>query len=184
MTVQTTQPAKIDLSHHERRCSICRHPERDAIEQAFIHWTSTFDISEEFNLPGSSAVYRHAHATGLHEFRRQNVRYALDQIINNAAHVDVTADSVVRAVRAYARINSSGQWVEPAKRIVISVIHRRAGDVTIPSDSAHREVVGTSPAGAGDPNFPPGSPLLPAAVDAHSENLIGNQTQTKHEPAR
>jgi hypothetical protein len=34
-----------ELSRHQRKCCVCRHAERDAIEEAFIHWQSPNEIA-------------------------------------------------------------------------------------------------------------------------------------------
>lgn len=109
------------LSYHRRRCSVCKHPERKAIEEAFLQWRSAENIAWEFELPGCTAIYRHAHATGLFARRARNLHFALEHLIENAERARPTAAGVVEAVRAYARINSAGQWVEPpTTHIVVS----------------------------------------------------------------
>ena len=97
-----------DVSHHERRCSVCRHPDCEAIEEEFVHWHSLAAIEHGYRIDRRS-VYRHAHAFGLFEIRAANIRFALGHLISQAQGFDPTADSIVRAVHAFARINSSGQ---------------------------------------------------------------------------
>lgn len=115
-----TSHSPLDLSRHERRCSICQHPERDAIEEAFLHWRSVTRITNEFSLPDRNTVYRHAHAFGLFPRRSRNLRFALEQIIEDAEHVRPTAEGVVSAVRAYTRLTDSGEWVEPPAHVIVS----------------------------------------------------------------
>jgi type IV secretory pathway VirB10-like protein len=38
--------AKADRKRHERRCLICRHPEREEIEDEFIQWQHPYDIGK------------------------------------------------------------------------------------------------------------------------------------------
>jgi hypothetical protein len=33
------------LERHSRRCIICRHPEREAIEEEFVHWRALEALS-------------------------------------------------------------------------------------------------------------------------------------------
>jgi hypothetical protein len=101
---------------HERRCTICKTPRRNEIEEAFVSWGSLRHVTKEYGV-SRDAVYRHAHAVGLMEKRRLNVRFALERIIEKAGDVDVTASAVVSAVVAYAKINASGQWVERTDHI-------------------------------------------------------------------
>jgi hypothetical protein len=105
---------------HARICSICRHPDRDAIEEDFIHWYSPSDIAIDYNLPDRSSVYRHAHATGLFARRSRNLRFVLERLLERVDKVKVTAHAVVRAVSAYTRINDRGEWIDPPTRIIVS----------------------------------------------------------------
>jgi len=108
------------LERHRRKCSVCKHAERDAIEEAFLHWISPDFITEEFKLPDWSSLYRHAHATGLFAQRRRNVRFALEEVIERSVEVEITAAGLVRVVRAYASLTDTGEWVEPASRVIVS----------------------------------------------------------------
>jgi hypothetical protein len=133
-------------SYHRRRCSVCKHPERKAIEEAFLQWRSATNIACEFQLPGCTAVYRHAHATGLFPRRSRNLRFALEHLIEDAERARPTAAGVVQAVRAYARINSAGRWVEPPTTHVI---------VSAPSPEAARTIASRpKPAPRGLPSPP------------------------------
>jgi hypothetical protein len=101
---------------HEHQCRICSHPKRDEIEQAFIAWVSPTQIAKKYSV-SRDGVYRHAHAFGLLDKRRRNVRTALERIIEKAGEVEVTAGAVVAAVQAYSKINAAGQWVERSEHV-------------------------------------------------------------------
>lgn len=103
-------------SRHERDCKLCRHPQREIVEQEWASWGDTSEIARTYSLSRDS-IYRHAHALGLFEKRRRNVRSALEKIIEKASGVAVTAAAVVSAVQAYAKINAQGQWVERIERV-------------------------------------------------------------------
>lgn len=107
---------------HDRKCSICRHRDRADIERDFLHWYSPRKIADEYGLPHHSAIYRHAHATGLFAQRATNLRIALGPIIEQCMNVSVCADNVIRAVVAFAHLNDQGEWVEPPR----TLIHQRA----------------------------------------------------------
>jgi hypothetical protein len=62
------------LDYHQRKCKICNHPQREEIEEDFINWCKADEIVDVYQLEGYRAVYRHAHATGLFERRRLNIR--------------------------------------------------------------------------------------------------------------
>jgi hypothetical protein len=53
------------IERHSRKCAICTHPDRQAIDEAFLHESHNHDIVKDYNLPSLSSLYRHAHATGL-----------------------------------------------------------------------------------------------------------------------
>lgn len=108
------QPAAID--RHKRKCSVCRHPEREAIEQDYIDWHSPEAIARDYGIADHSSVYRHVHALGLRHKRLSPARSALERIIERAADAkNITGDTIIRAVWAYAHIDDSGQWIDPPK---------------------------------------------------------------------
>lgn len=90
--------------NHRRRCSVCSHPDRAAIEEAFLDWENVSQLTREYGLPGRTAIYRHARAIGLDRKREGNMRVALERIIEKASTATATADAVVRAVELYARL--------------------------------------------------------------------------------
>lgn len=121
------------LSHHQRKCAICRHPERDTIEEMFVHWHSSSSIHRRFMLRDRSTIYDHAHATGLFAKRRRNLRYALEHMIERADECDISSHGVVAAIKAYASLTASGEWIEPARRVIYTSISSPAREVTNPS---------------------------------------------------
>ncbi len=100
-------------SRHSRKCNVCRHPDRGAIEQAFLRWRSPDQIALDYGIADHSSVYRHVHASGLFARRRATLRLALEPLIERACEVRVTAANIVSAVRLYAQLNDSGEWVGP-----------------------------------------------------------------------
>lgn len=83
---------------HDRKCSVCRNPERAEIEREFLHWRSPELIANAQ--------------------RATHIRLALAPLIEQAMVVPVTADSIVRAVALYARLNDEGQWIDPPKDVI------------------------------------------------------------------
>jgi hypothetical protein len=106
---------KAPLGRHTRKCIVCRHPERKAIELEFLRWRSAEDIADDYGCADYSSIYRHARATKLFERRRANVRVALEPIIEKAEHAKIAAEAVVRT---YAQINESGKWVPTTAHVV------------------------------------------------------------------
>jgi hypothetical protein len=112
-------PQEANLTSHEARCTVCSHPERDAIEEEFLHWTNCWDIAREYDI-NRRAIYRHAHAFHLFAVRNRKLHYALGYLVEEVDRVKPTADAVVRAVHALARINEDGQWIDPPSHIIVS----------------------------------------------------------------
>ena len=119
---RASSPAQPEPERHSRKCLVCAHPERDAIDQGFLHWRSPLNISLEFGVPAAS-VYRHAHSTGLFTRRTGKIRQSLSFIIEHAERCTPSADAIIRAVRAFTHINDSGQWVEPPKQVIFTTRH-------------------------------------------------------------
>ena len=102
-----------DYSRHPRRCSICCHPDRDAIEGDFVRWRSPYHIAKAFDLPDRFSVYRHAHYAGLFQRRKREVARVLESFLESADSCPIeAADMIIRATRLYVHINEHGDWVE------------------------------------------------------------------------
>jgi hypothetical protein len=117
---------------HGRKCSICNHSYRDVIEDDFINWIRPCAIAREFGLTECS-VRRHARAMGLYDLRGRKLRFAIDSIIEEASVAAVTGETVLRAIRARTRINESGEWVEPPKRVIFTVEHAHTPASAVPA---------------------------------------------------
>lgn len=114
----------VPLTRHQAKCSICRHAQREEIEDAFVSWAGPDKIARDFRVPRDS-IYRHAAATGLALKRQQNVRAALERIIEHAGDVQVNAYAVVQAISAYSRINTRGQWVQRPEIVNVNELFNR-----------------------------------------------------------
>jgi hypothetical protein len=111
------QKTAASLSRHRRKCAVCRHPQRDAIEDDYLHWRSPDQIAANYRIADQSSIYRHAHATGLLARRHGHVRWALAGIIERASLTEPRARDIVAAVEVYARINDAGQWINSPRRL-------------------------------------------------------------------
>ena len=115
----------VSLGRHRRACTICAHPERFEIEQAFVTWASPAAIAQQYGLTDRASVYRHAHALQLFPKRLQNVRAALERIIERVGDVEVTAPAVVAAVQTLAKINATGRWMDPTEQVSLHQLFER-----------------------------------------------------------
>jgi hypothetical protein len=104
-----------DPDRHQRKCRICRHPDRLEIEQEFLHWRSSAEIAEAYGLPDHSSVCRHARALGLYNQRGERICFALVPILEQSERVfaRLTPNMLISAVRTYAQINDKGKRIRP-----------------------------------------------------------------------
>ena len=135
-------PDQPEPSHHSRKCAICHHPDREAIDDDFVNWIRVLDTSLEFDIPATT-IRRHARATGLSERRRVKYHAALDLVIEHAGRAACTGDTIIRAIRAASCLDEFGRWVEPPKHVIFTTEHLSS------------------------PGFPPpaATPALPLATD-------------------
>jgi len=110
-----------DFDRDHRRCCICSHPDRDAIEGDFVRWRSPRNIARNYKIADHSSLYRHAHATGLFARRRREFARVLEDILEMVEHstLEETADVIIRASRVYARLDENGNWIEPTRKHII-----------------------------------------------------------------
>ena len=114
----------VSRGRHEYHCRVCKHSKRADIEEAFVNWVSTARLAKQYAV-SRDAIYRHAHVFGLMGQRRRNIRAALERIIEKSGEVEVNAAAVVNAVSTYARINSSGEWVERTETVNLNALFER-----------------------------------------------------------
>lgn len=116
------------FEHHRRKCQVCNHPDREAIEELFIAWHSPRSIRIEFGTYhrlDCSSIYRHARAAGLYAKRRKNLRAVFDLILEHAGNIAPTAHGIVAIVRAYSCLTDTHDWIEPERRVhVVNHIYR------------------------------------------------------------
>jgi hypothetical protein len=111
-----TKAAEAENLRHNRKCIICKHPQRAEIEQDFLLWRNPHEIVAAYSLPHYSTIYRHAHALGLSRRRNENIRTVLDFLIEKAESAPVTGNTVIRA---YSCLDDRGRWIEPPRRLII-----------------------------------------------------------------
>jgi hypothetical protein len=144
---------------HRRKCVICRHPKREAIDDDFLRWRSPKEIVQEYRLAHHSALYRHAHSTGLAARRKASVLTALEYILEQAQSTKPTGDTIVNAVRLYAQLN--GQWHEPKRE---RIVERYSNEEGRPQNESSGNL--SSPPAP----KPSAVPLQPPAAEFHSPN--------------
>lgn len=105
-----------DFSRHSRRCLVCAHPDRDAIEGEFIRWRSPIAIAEDYGLADRNSIYRHAHATGLLQRRRSEAARVLENVLERGESCPTAEfDVITRAVRLYTSLDDDSRRHEPPR---------------------------------------------------------------------
>ena len=108
------------LERHSRKCAICKHRDRQSIEEDFVNWYKPDNIAADYHLEDYRCLYRRAHATGLLERRRMNLRFAAKTLVEESTCVAASADTVLRAIRMCTRIDDRGEWHEPPSHVIVS----------------------------------------------------------------
>ena len=107
---------------HRRKCVVCHHRDREAIEEEYVHWYPVSDIARYYEIRDYRSLRRHAHAAGLIFIRCRNLASALDHILSQSVHATVSADSVINAIRAYSSLTKNGRWIDRPARVIHSVL--------------------------------------------------------------
>jgi hypothetical protein len=122
-----------DLARHARKCAVCSHPDRDAIEGDFVRWAALERIAERYKISDRSTLYRHAHATGLFVRRKQELGRVLESILEASETCTLdTADLIIRAARLYTHLDDHGRWFEPPRVHVVVAVPPSAVSVAAP----------------------------------------------------
>ena len=103
---------------HSRKCKICRHSDREDMEQEYRDWRSPYEIAQDYKVQ-PRALYRHLEAMGLPAKRSASVRMILERILERGAETPITGDTILRAVRAYTCLTDDIKWVEPERHPVV-----------------------------------------------------------------
>jgi hypothetical protein len=162
---------RTDTRRHTRKCRICKHPQRDAIEHDFLHWRHPHDIVDAYHLSHYSAIYRHAHALGLTARRNENFRSILDILVERAAEAKVTGNTVIRAIRAYSCLNDKGHWTDLPTRVIHESVRK---------SSAKAAATAAAPSPAPEPENEPEYDVAYEAereVEHEAENEAENESE-------
>ncbi len=131
-------PALTSLERHARKCSVCRHPKREYIDEAFLQWRSPQTIMHCFDIKSQTTLYHHAHVHKLFAQRNRNLQFALANIIEGADTRHFTTGEILDAVRALAHINEDGRWIHPTAKseVVVSTQRLPTGQAVVPTSQA------------------------------------------------
>lgn len=83
-------------------------------------WRRPTELAREFELGHRKAIYAHANALGLFEQRARAMRFVLEKVMEESTLNAPSADSMIRAVRAYSCLDENGHWHEPPRRVIVT----------------------------------------------------------------
>ena len=115
MTGQHRPKRRAALSRHRRKCAICAHSQRGAIEDAFSRLESPALIAQRFNLRDRRQVYRHAQALGLFVRRDRNLSASLGLFLEKSDRLIPTFTNFLHAAEKYAKIDEDGETIRRPK---------------------------------------------------------------------
>jgi hypothetical protein len=104
------------LERHSRKCAICRHPQRQQIDESFLHWRSPATIMHCFGIENETTIYHHAHAFNFFALRNRNLQSALCNVVENIDTRDFSGREMLDAVRALAHLTADGRWIHPTSK--------------------------------------------------------------------
>jgi hypothetical protein len=118
-------PEPTPLERHTRKCSICKHPHRQYIEEAFLQWRSPDTIKRCWDLQSRTTIYHHAHAFNLFTLRSRNLQLALGNMIEDADNQGFTASHILHAIRFLAHISEDGRWTHATHKSEVTYSMQR-----------------------------------------------------------
>ncbi len=173
---------------HQRKCAVCRHPNREEIEEEFIHWHDVWYLAKDYNIQDYRSIYRHARVFGLIERRRENRRYMLDRVLESFPS-KATAYSVIQALRAYSCLTDDNRWVEPPTRVEYAITANRGQNPppepeSISPGGKPPTVLDVAAPADSDPVAADSEPVPTTSGPTHSEHItiVGSATPPPNLP--
>lgn len=91
------------LHRHQAQCSVCRHPQCQEIEEAWVNWGNTTLLAKEYGL-SRDAIYRHMRALDLFKVRQKRVKLIYEKILERLDTVAVNGATLLAALRDYVAL--------------------------------------------------------------------------------
>ena len=134
------QPTEREVSRgrHMAQCSICKHPQREEIEETWLNWTGLATIEFKYKVSRDS-VYRHAHALGLFSKRRSNLIPSYERIVERGDTISYSGSNIISALRELEKLIQ----VEKAAEAVQSADPKPASQETPAKESDNGVVAGS-----------------------------------------
>jgi hypothetical protein len=113
--METLQERTARLRRHESQCTICSHPLRLDIEDAWVNWGNTTLLAKDYGV-SRDALYRHMHAVGLYQERQKKRKRLYENILERADITQFTGGNLVAVLKGYAALCAQEEDGERATR--------------------------------------------------------------------
>jgi len=140
--VQQNDEREVSLGRHKAQCSICKHPNCNDIEDAWLNWTSPAKIE-----------FRHCHAFGLFCKRRGNIIRAYERIAERSDTVNFSGSNVLSALGILVKLGGVQKAAEGVQseipKATVQQIPAKEPESSAPDASPTESVPETHGAGPG-----------------------------------
>jgi hypothetical protein len=99
----TDEEQRARLRRHQAQCSVCRHPQCQEIEEAWMNWANTTLLAKDYGV-SRDAVYRHMRALDLFKVRQQRVKIVYEKILERMDMVSVNGATLLAALKDYTAL--------------------------------------------------------------------------------
>lgn len=106
--------ARVNLGRHQAQCTICRHPDCEEIEEAWIAWGYTGQIAKDFDVSRDS-IYRHARAVNLYAKRRENSNMICEKVLERVDWIQFSGSNYISMLKLYLKIHPAEKEAEAAR---------------------------------------------------------------------
>jgi hypothetical protein len=132
------------FSRHRRKCAVCSHPQRAAIEDAFLRFRSPSILASDYDVPRRT-IYRHACALGLFPRRNLRLAHSLELIMEKADRFEPTPDDIITAVDRYRKFDpDTYEKIRTSRRKLTVIQDEAALEAFLQSDPSMRKLLGDS----------------------------------------
>jgi hypothetical protein len=173
------------LRRHQSQCSICSHPQRQEIEDAWLNWANTIELAEKYRFD-RHAFYRHAHALALFRERQKQRMRLYEKGLERLDLTLLRGPDLVKLLRDYFALCAGEEEAKQAASLpvqaVLDPVSVQEAEVSAENGSALEEptpqpvpTVESAPAAEGTE---PGEPVVTPLASPEAQILEAAVTNT------
>ena len=175
------------LRRHQSQCSVCTHPQRQEIEEAWLDWANTIDLADKCGL-SRDAVYRHMHVLGLFHERQKRRKRLYEKGLERLDITLLRGSDLVKLLRDYFAVCEREEEAKqaaslpaqavldpvPGQEAVVPAGHGSAVEEPTPEPGLEGETV---PAAEGNQQCEPAVTPLAGPEARNLEPAVANTVQ-------